>query len=569
MYSSTFRFRPHWVVLGLALSLHLFSSSLSAEEERLTLRSVILKALGSNNDIRVDALGILAEQEKIKVASQALDPRLEGSIIYQSIRTPQNTQSYTATGGGLGFGGAPALNQPNIFMQRDLIAKMTLVDRTSYGTSFELGTTMRRLDNSLNRRVPPGIFSPEYETFTGLTVTQPLLRGFGRDANLAEIRIAQANSKIAEYEWKARTAMVVAEVMKRYFDVIFTHENIRIQREGTSLAEKLLGDTRKRSKEGVAANNDVVVAEAGVYQRKEEVIAAEMQYIERQNALQLLFKTSQDVMAGSSRIVPTDELSSEMPPTSRATLMGLAMANRYEIKQAEQFINARYAQSQLASSQSKSRLDFVASGGLHGLQGSTQDSYSRAFQAQGPEWTTGFQYSIPLNQDHMKATERLALRQQDQAVVQAEKIRLQVLLEVDTIHNRVLLDQQRLEATRRSREAARQSAEAELKRLFQGVSTSFQVLQLQRDYSQARSRELAALADFNKALADLYLATATLLQKQQISVIEDSPQPAQVVPVYTAAPKPKPTVAADSKPAKPSFGQRIGNLFRGGKKSAD
>ncbi len=542
----------------------------STVEERLSLREVILKALGSNNDIRVDALGILAEQEKIKVASQALDPRLDGSVIYQSIRTPQNAQSYVATGGGLLTGTTQVLTQPNIFMQRDLIAKMTLIDKNSYGTNFELGTTMRRLDNSLNRRHPPGIFNPEYETFTGLTVTQPLLRGFGRDANLAEIRIAQANSKIAEYEWKARTTMVVAEVMKRYYDMVFTHENIVIQREGISLAEKLLDDTRKRSREGVAANNDVVVAEAGVYQRKEEVLSTQMQHIERQNALQLLFRSSTDVMAGGTRLVPVDGLTSELPQTSRSTLMGLAISNRYEVKQAEQFINARNAQSKLASNQAKSRLDIVASGGLHGLEGSTQDSYSHAFQSQAPEWTAGFQYSLPLNGDHMKATERLAQRQQEQAVVQAEKTRLQVLLEVDTVYNRVMLDYQRLEATRKSREAARQSADAELKRLQQGVSTSFQVLQLQREYSQARSRELAALADFNKGLSDLYLATATLLEKQQISVIQEPPvaeakyEPAE--PVYTNVSKSK-TKNSETAPPKASLLDKVGSFFRRKKSS--
>ncbi len=401
-------------------------------------------------------------------------------------------------------------------------------------------------------------------------LTQPLLRGFGQDANLAEIRIAQANSKIAEYEWKARTTMVVAEVMKRYYDMVFTHENIIIQREGISLAEKLLEDTRKRSKEGVAANNDVVVAEAGVYQRKEEVLSAQMQHIERQNALQLLFRQSKDIMAGSARLIPADGLTSDLPQTSRSTLMGLAIANRYEVKQAEQFINARDAQSKLASNQAKSRFDLVASGGLHGLEGSTQDSYSRAFQSQAPEWTAGFQYSLPLNGDHMKATERLAQRQQEQAVVQAEKTRLQVLLEVDTVHNRVMLDYQRLEATRKSREAARQSADAELKRLQQGVSTSFQVLQLQREYSQARSRELAALADFNKGLSDLYLATATLLEKQQISVIQEPPvaeakyEPAG--PVYTTVTKPK-TANAEAPPAKPGLLDRVGGFFRRKKSS--
>jgi outer membrane protein len=517
----------------------------STTEERLSLRAVILKALENNNDIMIQDLGRLVELEKIKVANQALNPRVEGSYVYQSIRTPQNTQDYIATGGGLATTATPILGTPNTFLQRNHVSKLAFVEKLVTGATIELGTTMRVLDNSLNRRVPPGIFNPEWESFTGLTVTQPLRRGFGKDANLAEIRIANANAKIADYEWQSRTASVVAEVMKRYYDVIFTRENIAVQKEGIELAEKLLGDIRKRSKEGVAANNDVVVAEAGVFQRREEALAAELQYIERQNALQLLFKRSDDVYTHNIRIVPVDGLSDHMPATNRNELMGLAVNNRYEVKQAEEFIKARDAQSRLAHNQTLSRLDFVASGGLHGLDGNIGQTYSNAFQSQGPEWTAGLQFSVPLNRDDQRATERLAYHQQEQAVRQAEKLRLQVLLEVDTVYNRVRIDQERLAATRKSREAARQSADAELKRLQQGVSTSYQVLELQRNYSQARSRELATLADFNKSLADLYLTTATLLQKQRISFTE----PAQPSAVTQSNPLPQPSKPAAAPPS--------------------
>ena len=557
------------IFMGMALSAQAIESAM---EERLSLRAVILKALENNNDIMIQDLGRLVEMEKIKVANQALNPRLEGSYVYQSIRTPQNTQDYIATGGGIAAPATPILGTPNVFMQRNHVSKLTLVDKLSTGATIELGTTMRVLNNSLNRRLPPGIFNPEWETFTGLTVTQPLLRGFGKDANLAEIRIAKANAKIADYEWQSRTSSVVAEVMKRYFDVIFTRENIAVQKEGIELAEKLLGDTRKRSNEGVAANNDVVVAEAGVYQRREEVLAAELQYIERQNALQLLFKRSNDVYTQSTRIVPVDGLSDRMPQTNRTELMGLAVNNRYEVKQAEEFINARNAQAKLAHNQSLSRLDFVASSGLHGLDGNIGQTYSNAFQSQAPEWTAGVQFSVPLNRDNQKATERLAFHQEEQAVRQAEKLRLQVLLEVDTVYNRVQIDRERLAATRKSREAARQSADAELKRLQQGVTTSYQVLQLQRNYSQAQSRELAALADFNKSLADLDLTTATLLQKQRINITEPTPPPAVtqvnllLQPVKpTAVSVPTKTVEATKKtsvpPKKTTLGDKISKFF--------
>lgn len=193
--------RPAQVkILPLLVTLGLVSASAQVPvEERLSLRSVILKALVNNNDILIEDLGRLVEQERVKIASQNLDPRFESSYIYQSIRTPQNTQDFIATGGGVAPG-APIQTTPNTFMQRNHISKVAFVDKLSTGATIELGTTLRVLNNTLNRRIPPGIFNPEWESFTGLTFTQPLLRGFGRDANLAEIRIAKANAKIAVIE---------------------------------------------------------------------------------------------------------------------------------------------------------------------------------------------------------------------------------------------------------------------------------------------------------------------------------------------------------------------------------
>ena len=579
----------HWLpqaamVLLSAASLH---AADEAETQRMTLREAILQALQNNTDIRVEDLGRAIEAEKVKVAKQDFDVKLEGSYVFQSIDTPQNAQDYVATGGGTSAPNNPAqpiLGTPNIFEQRNHVGKLALSNKLSTGTEVELGTTLRVLDNSLNRQLPPSLFNPEWETFTGLTITQPLLRDLGMKGNLAEIRIAKSNAKIADYEWQARTASVVAEVMKRYYDVVFTLENIRVQKDGVALADKLLEDTRKRSKEGVAANNDVVVAEAGVYQRKEEALAAEMQYIERQNALQLLFKRSEDVLARGTRIVPVDGLNPEVPNTNRSTLMNVALDKRQEIKQAAETMNVRSAQSDMARNQSRPRLDLVASGGFHGLDGGFGDTYSRAFNGQGPEWTAGMQFSVPLNWDNLKAAKRLAKGQVNQAAVLAEKVRLQVLLEVDTVLSRVRIDQQRLVAARKSREAAQQSADAELKRLQQGVSTSYQVLQLQRDYSQARSRELATLADLNKDIADLYLTTGTLLEKHQITT-EPAPQlenvklkptngvvpapvptpvaePAKTTVSVPAVERPKKTTATRPVADKPSFAERLGKMFR-------
>jgi len=509
------------LLLGFVLGgspLQAFDEPLS---EPLTLRAVIALALRNNGEIKSADLAKVIEQERIKSAMLAFDLHLEAEYLYQSIKSPQNAQDYVATGGGTAspFNPAqPILTEPNIFKQRNHIAKLGLSQRLKTGTILELGTTMRVLDNTLNRRLPPAIFNPEWETFTGLTVTQPLMRGWGRAANTAEIRIAKANTRTADLEWQSLTSQVVAEAMKRYYDVVFSLENLKVQREAIELAQKLADDTRARSEEGQAAANDVRVAEAGVYQRKENAIAAEMQYIERQNALQLLFKSVDQVIAQSTRIVPVDGLKASVPATNREELLNTALNRRYEIKQANELIAIKSIELDYAKSQARPRLDLVASAGLHGLESDGGSSYREASRGQGPEWTAGIQFSMPLNRDHLHAKRRGSKDERTRALIHRSDVQLRVVLEVDTVISRLRSDEQRLAATRNSREAAAQTVEGGMKRFKEGVMSSFEVLQLQEEFSQSRSREYAVLADLNKDIVDLYLATGTLLEQQSVMV---------------------------------------------------
>lgn len=507
------------------------------EVEQMSLHQVIALALENNHDIAVQNLNKVIELERANIARAVFDPKLEGAYAYQYIDTPQNAQDFVATGGGAATSediasqtglSSPILREPTIFEQRNHVGKLALVQKAPWGATFELGSSLRVLDNTLNRSQPPGIFHPEYETFTGLTLTQPLLKDFGMKANLAELRIAKSNMRVADLEWRSRTAATVGNVMKLYYDVIFTYENMSVQRDAIELAEKLHGDNKKRAEQGVIQPNDVLAAEAAVYERKEGALLAETQYIERQNTLQTLFKKGTDATM-SVRIRPADRLNDSVTVPSRAELLGKATGSRYDILQAMEIVDQRRHQSLLADNQSRPRFDLIASAGVHGLAGSTGRSYEEAADGQGPEWTVGVTFSVPLGFNRMRSQARLAAHQETQAMIDVDRVKAQISLELDTVLSRIDMDRQRLASARKSREVAQQTMEGEVKRLNEGVSTSYQVLQYQKEYSQTRSRELAALADLNKDQVDLWLVTGQMLERQGI-VVEGDDKESRAVP---------------------------------------
>ena len=80
---------------------------------------------------------------------------------------------------------------------------------------------------------------------------------------------------------------------------------------------------------------------------------------------------------------------------------------------------------------------------------------------------------------------------------------------------------QQVDATRQQREFAEAALEAEEKKLENGKSTSFFVLQLQRDLTSARSQEIQSLSEYNKAVSSLSLLEGGILQAREISLEAD------------------------------------------------
>jgi outer membrane protein TolC len=78
------------------------------------------------------------------------------------------------------------------------------------------------------------------------------------------------------------------------------------------------------------------------------------------------------------------------------------------------------------------------------------------------------------------------------------------------------LDQ--VSSTRKARAYAEAALSAEQKKLQNGFSTSFFVLQLQETLTQARMVEVQAVSDYSKLISQLAFADGSILDKQHLSV---------------------------------------------------
>jgi outer membrane protein TolC len=141
--------------------------------------------------------------------------------------------------------------------------------------------------------------------------------------------------------------------------------------------------------------------------------------------------------------------------------------------------------------------------------------------ADEPFWTLGVTLSIPLGNRTARARHRQSVLATERMQLELRQLEETALVEVDNAANAVASGLERVQATREAREYAEQALDAEQRKLDSGKSTSFIVLQLQRDLTQARQSEISALADYNQQVANLALAEGNMLVHHGIQPPED------------------------------------------------
>jgi outer membrane protein TolC len=127
---------------------------------------------------------------------------------------------------------------------------------------------------------------------------------------------------------------------------------------------------------------------------------------------------------------------------------------------------------------------------------------NQLFRSDYPTWSVGVSVAYPIGESAEEANQarsRLESQQAEQRVRSAEARAIQ---QVRDAAWKVEMNARRVETARAVRELAEQRRDVEQKRFDVGMSTSFLVIQAQRDLAQARQNELAAVLAYDLSLVD-------------------------------------------------------------------
>jgi outer membrane protein TolC len=152
------------------------------------------------------------------------------------------------------------------------------------------------------------------------------------------------------------------------------------------------------------------------------------------------------------------------------------------------------------------------------IPGGYGDAIDQIFGGDFRDWSVGLNVSYPLGNSQAEALHAQAQVAARQARARVDASQILIAQEVRQAARTVDTNRKRIDATRVARELAERRLEAEEKKFEVGMSTSFLIVQAQRDLAQAAANELRALIDYNQAIVVFERARGTILDRTNVSV---------------------------------------------------
>jgi outer membrane protein TolC len=470
------------VLLFLSLTVQ---AAYGQEKLELTLADAVVAALSRNLSVEEERLLQKVEEAGILEAKGEFDPTLSAGINAAETKEPSITTIVSTE-------------------QETVDYDTALQGKIPTGTSYDLRVTGTKVKSSAT---PFLLVNPYYSSDAVITITQPLLKGFGTKVQKSRILAAETDLEAARFRAEHHAMELIDETARAYWELYFARGNLEAAGMSLRLAESTLKEVQAKIEAGTLAPVEIYKAEAEAAIREERFLSARKAVFDAEDTLRAIMNT----MEWHGEIVPVEEPPEPSPAPALEGLMEDAFANRRDLKQADTELKSREIMRNYYKNQLLPELNVVGSAGLSGLSDSFGSAIESTADGDFYNWKVGLVLEIPIGNRAKKGQYMRAENEAELAELNVEQIKQQITVDVRTALRAVELARESVRASGRSRVASEKRLEAEEERFRLGMATLNDVLTFQQEYADAISSEKRAIADYASASVSLRRASGTLL----------------------------------------------------------
>jgi len=455
------------------------------------------------------------------------DPQLIGDAGYLRRSDTVTLGSTTTTGTGA-ESGTTASTGPLDFVAANV----------AYLQGFSTGLQLVAIGNNASA-VEYGSASqlnPFSTPSTSVTLTQPLLRGFGRGVNLRYLKISRVDEKISRLLFEEQVLQTIYGTSRLYFDLVSLGEDVLVKAESLRAATKQREDDENQEQLGTLAPIQLTQAKAAESSSRFALIQAQGLYKEEEIILrnQLLRTASPVFTAQFDEIVPTDRIvvPERLEDLNVPELVGEGLSQRPDLAQAQLQVESGKISVEASRNNARPQLNLYAN---VQTRGATEQPYEQLGSPGTGLPTTpqdlalgglrvstiyqgGLQLTLPLRNRVAEADAARDTVQLRQVQARTEKVAQQIREDVEAAVVALQTAQAAYVAASQSRDYQAQLLDAERDKLSVGQSTDLAVLQNEAYLAQAKSTEIAARSNWMKARISLDYALGDLLEKNHVEL---------------------------------------------------
>jgi outer membrane protein len=446
----------------------------------------------------------------------------------------------------------------SVFSPVPVVAQNTYTSNFGYTQGFEWGGALTGAFNNshLTTNNPTSLLTPQLGSSFQFRFTQNLLQGFGFLPNTRFIRIAKNNREISDVAFRLQIITTVDQIENMYWDLVFAYENVRVQEESLTYAQKALADSKRQAQVGTVPPIQVVSSQSTVATDQQNLIVAQnnlqLQQLLMKNALS---RSIEDPMLAEADVIPTSAMVIPQQETviPIQDLISDALRHRAELVESRIDLQSRDINNKSVRNAMLPTLQAFAYYGGSGVGGdvnalvpncsATSGSFcfnpakapppfqktnsvgyggtlSQLVNSTSPDKGVGLSLNIPLRNRLAQSNQVRAELEYRQAQVRELQLENQVRIEVRNAQFDVKQNRASVQAAQSAVDLARQTLDADQQKLKVGLTTETAILQDAATLTTGESNLVSAKAAYEKSRIELDRATGLLLDHAGIDVAD-------------------------------------------------
>lgn len=469
---------------------------------RLSVDQAVTMALEQNIDLKADRLDPQISDTRVAAAAGVFRPTINTSVVSNNqLQPPSSFLIPTATKTDVVTSNAG-------FAQR----------LPWFGTSYNVSWSTSHTDSNSFLTS----YNPLLQSGLGINLSQPLLRDLTIDPARQQLATSRINRDIADTRLRESVVHTTAAVKQAYWNLVAARANVDARRSTLDLAQELMRVNKAKVDVGAMPPLDLLSAQAEVAADQEQLIIAETSVKQAEDRLRMLIFDTTQRDTWNVKIDPMDSPPIGTPAVDVDAAVTRALSERADLVRARKEIDTAETTLKYSANQKLPDVRLNASyqaSGLGGTQvlrtggfpgtivgpGAVTDFgavVNQLFAHDYPTWSVGLSVSYPIGESADQANYSRAKLERSQSAERLKSAEARSIQQIRDAAWKIDMNAKRIETARASRDLAEQRLDAERKRFEVGMSTSFLVIQAQRDLAQAKTNELSAVLAYDLSLVD-------------------------------------------------------------------